>query len=125
MNEEPFRVIVAGSRTFFDYEFMKERLDRILSNIKQPIEIVSGAAKGADTLGERYAEERGYLLKRMPAEWTKHNRKAGPIRNEEMAKYVAPNGGCVLFWDGISNGTRNMRDLAKRYKLKLRVIIYE
>lgn len=120
-----FRVIVAGSRTFYDYEFLKARLDRILSHITEPIEIVSGGARGADHLGERYAEERGYRVKLFPAQWSKHGRKAGPIRNEEMAKYVAPNGGLIAFWDGISRGTKHMIDTAKQYNLKVRVIIYE
>jgi hypothetical protein len=123
--DEVFRVIVAGSRTFYDYDFLRARLDRILSNIKIPIEIVSGGAKGADELGERYAEERGYRVKRFPAQWTKHGRGAGPIRNEEMATYVSPDGACVAFWDGISRGTKDMIDRATRHNLKLRVVIYE
>lgn len=120
-----FRVIVAGSRSFKDYDLMKRSLNRIFSNIKTPIEIVSGTANGADKLGERYADENGLYVKLMPAEWTKHQRKAGPIRNEEMAKYVAPNGGCVIFWDGVSAGTKQMIKIARKYKLKLRIIRYE
>lgn len=80
---EIFRVIVADTHTFSDYEFLCTRLDKILSNIKIPIEIVSGRAEGTDQLGERYADERGHRLKYFPAEWAKYQRRAGPIRNEE------------------------------------------
>jgi len=122
---EVFRVIVAGSRTFYDYELLKSKLDKFLSNIKVPIEIVSGRAKGADQLGERYADERGYKVKMFPAQWTKYHRKAGPIRNEQMAQYVSPDGACVVFWDGISSGSEHMIETAKTYKLKLRIVQYE
>ena len=39
--------------------------------------------------------------------------------NETMAKEADA---CIVFWDGKSTGTKNMIDLAKKYKLKLRVI---
>lgn len=116
-----FKVIVAGGRDFFDYNFLKEKVDNILSSIKDEIEIVSGNAKGADELGERYAKERGYKIKRFPANWTQHGKAAGPLRNEEMAKYADA---CICFWDGSSRGTSNMIDNAKKYKLKLRVVNY-
>jgi len=117
-----FKLIVAGSRGFNNYGFLKERLDYYLSKIEDEIEIVSGTARGADKLGERYAEERGYLIKRMPADWGKYGLRAGYIRNEEMAMYAAPDGGCVCFWDGISSGTGHMIDLARKHKLKVKVI---
>lgn len=123
-NEDIFRVIVAGSRSFNDYALMKRSLDRIFSNIKTPIEIVSGTAGGADKLGERYADENGYLVKIFVPEWTKHQRKAGPIRNEEMAKYVAPDGGCIVFIVNDSSGSKHMIKMGRKYKLKLRIIRY-
>ena len=49
------KLIIAGSRTFLDYDLLAEKLDKILSNVKEPIEIVCGGANGADGLGERYA----------------------------------------------------------------------
>lgn len=100
---------------------MKRKLDNIFSNIDGEIEIVSGTAAGADTLGERYAAEHGLLIKRMPADWEQYKGSAGYRRNEEMAKYVAPDGACVVFWNG-SRGTGHMIDLAVKYKLKLRII---
>jgi hypothetical protein len=115
-----FKVIIAGGRDFYDYNFLKEKVDNILSSIKDEIEIVSGAAKGADALGERYAKERGYKLKLFPAQWS-IGKAAGPLRNEEMAKYADA---CICFWDGSSRGTSNMIDNAKKHNLKLRVINY-
>lgn len=117
-----FKIIIAGSRSFNDYALLKRKMDNILSNIEEEIEIVSGTAHGADTLGERYAHENGLRVKRMAAEWAKYGRTAGYIRNKAMAEYVAPDGGCVVFWDGISVGSAMMIDLARKYNLKLRII---
>lgn len=51
------RIIVAGSTVFEDYELLKEELDRLIPDDKEDVEIISGHAKGADILGERYAKE--------------------------------------------------------------------
>lgn len=127
--ERPFRVIVAGSRTFKDYELMKRKLDIILAN-KTNIEIVSGTQRtrnpkgedyGADYLGEKYAAERGHAIKRFPADWDGLGRKAGHVRNEEMAVYAAPDGGAVIFRENMSPGSTSMANLATKYKLKLKV----
>jgi predicted Rossmann fold nucleotide-binding protein DprA/Smf involved in DNA uptake len=120
MKIETFKVVIAGSRGFNDYNLLKKKLDLILNDISIPIEIVSGGARGADKLGERYAKEKRYLIKRFIPDWNigKH---AGLIRNEEMAKYADA---CICFYDGESNGTGHMIKMAKKYNLKLRVINY-
>lgn len=115
-----FKVIVAGTRTFNDYELLKSKLDFYLKD-KTNIEIVSGCANGADKLGERYAKERGYKIKHFPADWDRYGRKAGPIRNEQMVKYADA---CVVFWDGDSKGSKNLIDLAIKYGLQLKVVKY-
>ena len=114
------RLIIAGSRDFADYELLKERLDGILKNTTEDIEIVSGMCNGADKLGERYAKEKGYPTKYFPADWVSHGKKAGYLRNKEMAEYSTH---CVCFWDGYSAGTKMMIKLAEEKGLKTRVII--
>ena len=57
-----FRVIIAGSRDFSDYELLQSTMDRLLINRKDEIVVLCGKARGADTLGERYARERGYYV---------------------------------------------------------------
>ena len=119
---DAFKVIVAGSRTFHEtnenYEFMKAHLDHLLQNQKDVI-IISGTAKGADTLGERYAQEKGYDCIRLPAEWEKYGRSAGYKRNEEMAIISDAS---VLFWDGKSRGTMHMKNLSKKHSIPYRII---
>ncbi|AGO47570.1 hypothetical protein Phi4:1_gp036 [Cellulophaga phage phi4:1] len=117
-----FKIIIAGGRDFCDYPLLKIKCDSLLKNIKEEIVIVSGKAKGADSLGERYAEEKGYLIKYFPADWEKYNKGAGHIRNKQMAEY---SDALVLFWDGKSRGSANMKKEAEKEKLKIRVITYE
>ena len=119
------RVIVAGSRTFSDFELLERKLNELLVNLTD-VEIVSGGARGADKLGELYAKKHNLPLKIFLPDWELHPGQAGFIRNEEMARYAAEAevGCCVVFWDGQSNGTRHMRQIAEAYKLKLRTIIF-
>lgn len=121
------RIIIAGSRQFNDYHKMLTELDNLgihLINSIDPIEIVSGHASGADTLGERFAKAYHYPLKIFPAEWDKYGKAAGPIRNEQMAKYAAESdrGMLIAFPIGESRGTKNMIKLAKQYGLETCVI---
>lgn len=112
------KVIIAGSRGFEDYNFLRWNCDEIL-NFQKEVEVVSGTANGADKLGEKYATDNGYPIKRFPAEWEKYGKSAGYRRNEEMAKYADA---LIAFWDEKSKGTKHMIDLAKRYGLKITVI---
>ena len=116
----PMKVIIAGGRSFDDYAKLCEYCDYILQN-KTEVEIVSGTARGADKLGERYAKERGYSIKRFPADWVKHKKSAGYKRNAQMADYAD---GLIAFWDEESRGTMHMINLAREKGLKVRVCIY-
>lgn len=120
------KVIIAGSRNFNDYQLLKEKMDFYLQNkinIKKPncgIEIVSGMARGADIMGEKYAKEKGYTLKQFPANWSLYGKSAGYIRNKQMRDYADA---CVVFWDGKSLGSKHMISLAKE-KIPIRVVVY-
>lgn len=116
------KIIVAGGREFDDEELLFETLDNILRK-REPseVQIVSGCARGADKLGEKYAEARGIDVKRFPAQWDIHGNAAGPIRNEEMAEYA---NACVCFWDGRSKGTNDMIKRAKAHSLRTKVVMY-
>lgn len=112
------KTIIAGSRDFDDYELIKETLLKY----NDITEIVSGCARGADLLGEKFALEYNIPIKKFPAEWDKYGKSAGYRRNEQMAMYADA---LVAFWDGKSRGTKHMIDFAKQLGLKVSVIIYE
>jgi hypothetical protein len=103
------KVIVAGSRTFNDRALMWEVLSSL--PVAQLTEVVSGGARGADSLGEQWARSRGVKVTRFEADWDRYSKRAGYLRNQQMAEYAD---GLVAFWDGKSKGTEHMINLAKR-----------
>ena len=116
-----FRVIIAGGRYFNDYDLLRHKMDIILSNITDEIQVNCGMATGADSLGEKYAKSKGYKINYFPADWDKYGKSAGYRRNKQMAENAEA---LVAFWDGESKGTKLMIDLAKEYNLKIRIIKY-
>ena len=117
-----YKVIIAGCRDFTDYELLKEKCDFYLQNQKQEdIVIVSGHTSGADALGERYAQERGYELETYPADWKVNGRAAGSIRNAQMAAVADA---LIAFWDGKGRGVMNMIDTANKHNLHVAVVRY-
>ena len=122
-NAPLFRVIIAGTRTFTDYTLLQRECNHLLSEKQRThnIVVVSGTARGADTLGERYARERGFQLRRFPADWDKDGKKAGMLRNYRMADNADA---LIAFWDGESHGTKHMIEYAKSKGLNVYVFHY-
>jgi len=114
------KIIIAGGRDFDNYEELKRRCDHYLKNQRE-VTILSGAAQGADELGERYAKEKGYKVEQHKAEW-KRGRQAGMLRNIQMAKAAE---GLIVFWDGESKGTAHMIKQAEKEGLKIRIVRYK
>jgi len=115
------KILICGSREFSDYNNFSRRMDEYLSSSDMSqIEIVSGGAKGADSLAQRYAEERQLKFTLFPADWQQYGRSAGYIRNGEMAKYCSgPKNTCVAFWDGKSLGTKHMMHTALKERMSV------
>ena len=122
------RVIIAGSRDFNDYELLKKSAIEIITKktmLPDLTRIISGGARGADTLGERFANEMGLEISRFIPDWDGLGKRAGYVRNAEMAKFAVEDnndGMLIAFWDGQSRGTKHMIDLAKRYGLEVHVV---
>ena len=153
------RIITAGSRNFNDYDFFKKEMIKILFEINKKcpshnilfinkeenifkinndmLEIISGMATGADSLGVRFAKDYNLKLKEFPADWKNldvspckvminshgnYNALAGHNRNKKMAKYASSDesfGVLVLFWDGQSKGSMNMKSQSMAYGLDI------
>lgn len=111
------RVIIAGSRGITSYQTV---LDCIKASGMTITEAVSGAARGVDKLGELWAKQNKVPIKSFPADWDKLGRKAGHIRNEQMAKYATA---LIAIWDGKSPGTGSMIHYAIKYGLNMSVFI--
>ena len=117
-NNDEFRLVVAGSRGFDSYERLSEELDKYLSG-RTNVTIISGTARGADRLGEKYAQEHGYKIEQVPAQWAKYHQGAGPIRNKQMVKTADA---VLVFWDNESSGTRNIIECARAENIPCKVV---
>ena len=91
--------IVAGGRDFVDDEMLTKELENMIS---MDDGVISGGARGADTLAYDWAGESGRKRKMIPADWDKHGKAAGAIRNQQMAQI---GDALIAFWDGKSRGT--------------------
>lgn len=120
----PVTIIITGGRDFHDYALFKEILNHLFGALN--VKMIAGACNsgtltytrpdgtkvyGADGLAERYASECGYDFIPYPADWNKHGKAAGAIRNQQMAKSDAEI--CIGFWDGKSKGTLDMMKKAQ------------
>ena len=113
------RVVIAGGREFNDFERLCKFCDNILRSYEEhfdQITIVSGNAIGTDRMGEEYSRLRGYNLMVFLADWFKFGKRAGIIRNAQMAEYAISDGAegiLIAFWNGKSRGTKNMIEVAE------------
>jgi len=114
-------VIIAGTRTLFDYDLVAGVCDTVLANIAVT-KMTNGDGPGTDQCGKRYARERGYPLELYPADWKTFGRSAGPKRNRQMALVADM---LIAFWDGKSRGTLSMIREAKNRNLIIRVFRYD
>jgi hypothetical protein len=106
------KVIVAGSREIVDYDLVIQAIKESGFEVTQ---VISGTARGVDTLGARYGKENNIPVREMSANWDQWGKMAGFKRNEEMAQVADA---LIAIWDGQSKGTRNMISIAKRYNLR-------
>lgn len=119
------RLIVCGGVDFCDYDYLKNQLDRLIAYYEN-IRLVSGHARGADTLAERYAAEKSVPIQVFPAEWKKYGKAAGPIRNRAMLEYAKEETPVVAaFWNGKSRGTGNMLKQAKAAGAECHIFYFE
>lgn len=114
-------IIIAGSRTYSDYAILKLRCDNILNIYdKNKIKIISGGAKGVDTLAKQYAIDNNFEYNEFVPYWNIYGKMAGPMRNEVMAKFATKNKNdisiLIAFWLNNSAGTKSMIQKAKLYK---------
>lgn len=109
------KVIIAGSRTITSYADVCQAVSASGFAIT---EVVSGGAAGVDNLGEQWAKIHGIPVKQFLAEWGQRGKRAGYLRNVEMAKYADA---CIILRLNNSRGSSHMIQIAKDFYLKLYV----
>lgn len=115
------RILVCGSRFWSDRDLIREKLAWFYEP-EAHVVVVHGCAKGADTIAGEEAARLGFEVEEHPAVWSAYGRRAGIVRNEEMAALGATR--LLAFWDGRSRGTRDMIERAKAHGIPV-TIVYE
>ena len=115
-----YRLAVVGSRGFEDFDLFVKIIDR-LRLTKEIDAIISGGAKGVDSMAEHYADVNGIPTEIFLADWDKYGKGAGYIRN----KTIWDNSDIgIAIWDGVSKGTKHSFDLARKQNKKLYIFNY-
>lgn len=107
------RTIIAGSRSIDDYEIIDRAVRESGFEITQ---VISGGARGVDSLGEHWAKINRVPISVFKAKWDTYGKRAGYLRNEEMAKQADA---LIAVWDGKSKGTEHMVRIANNHNLKV------
>jgi len=117
------RVIVCGSREIISAKLVFNAIDKFRAT--RPITtIISGGARGVDSIAKSYALHHGVEFVEMKADWRAYGRAAGYQRNAEMLKALGNGGAIVAVWDGQSKGTKHMVDIARKggYEVVIEVV---
>jgi hypothetical protein len=109
-------VMVGGSRDFNDYNLLKNTLNQFKIS-----KLISGGARGADKMAEKYAKEFKIPIEVIKPEWNIYGKRAGMIRNEIMINKCEI---AIFFWDGNSPGTKHAINYAKRIGKPYKLILY-
>lgn len=120
-----FKLIVAGGRDFNDRDLMVRELNDLCDTggpyANYHLNIVSGMARGADALGHSLAKENHIPVYEFSADWDKHGKRAGFIRNEAMGRFADA---LIAFWDGESRGTSHMISFMQSLKKPVHIVRY-
>lgn len=109
------RMLVCGGRNYADLErmtvFMREGAKRLGVTGPDDLLVIHGKARGADTLAGIVARASGVAVHEFPADWTKHGKRAGYVRNQQMLDEGKPD--LVVAAPG-GRGTDMMVEIAQK-----------
>lgn len=111
------KIAIIGSRECSNIDFVGN-LEAVL-NVSKDDTIISGGAKGIDTLAANYAKEKKISLIEFLPDYKKNGRAATFIRNREI---VDNSNVVVAFWNGNSKGTKYTLDYARKKEKRIIVV---
>jgi hypothetical protein len=112
----PVKVLVCGSRTWWDPERLRARL----AELPEHAEIIQGGAGGADKLAAEFAADHALPCRTFPADWQRHGKRAGILRNLRMLDEEPDL--VIAFWDGESKGTAHTIGEARRRGVPVEIV---
>lgn len=117
------KVLVCGSRHFYDLSSMKKILQSMFDT-DDTVTLIHGNAKGADKLSEEALTgyfHGGFQVERYPADWNKYGKAAGPIRNQQMLREGKPDM-VIAFLAPDSIGTRHMIKISEEAGIPVHIL---
>lgn len=99
-----YRLAVVGSRDFNDRGMFYREMQKLVNQFGKPQLVVSGGARGADTMGEQWAAGRSIPTLILKPDWNTHGRAGGNIRNTDI---VANCDRLIAFQKNGSRGTQD------------------
>lgn len=126
-----FTMLVCGGRDYSDADKLFAILDSVVDKkglwepafpgiVTQELLVVSGGARGADSLAHDWAEARGARINEYLPNWNKYGLRAGVLRNQEMLDRENVN--LVVAFPTGGPGTRDMISRAQKAGIKTWVI---
>jgi hypothetical protein len=119
MKGNQMNIIVCGGRDYNDYQQLSNVLNEVIRTIDDKVNIISGMARGADSLAVQYAKEHNIDCIGFPAQWDKYGLSAGYRRNEQMLIEGKPN--LVIAFPG-GKGTQHMIQITKSHNIPIYII---
>ena len=104
------KIMISGSRTINDESLISEKLNSALAEYPDMI-LISGGARGVDSIGEAWAKSHNVQIQQYKPDWKRYGRGAGIVRNKSMVETADL---VIIFWDGISKGTKSVIDFCKK-----------
>ena len=113
------KMAIVGSRNTGTVDFSLV-MDELRQRVKNPItEIISGGAKGYDTMAAAWAILRGISVTELRPDYQKYGRAATFIRNRAIVDSADI---VVAFWDGKSRGTKYTIDYAEKKNKEIIIV---
>lgn len=113
------KVAIIGSRSYNDEIEFNNAIEKLLFDIQTPWTVISGGAIGTDALAAKFAHKNGYPLIEYKPDWKKDGRGAGLVRNTQI---ISESDMVIAFWDGVSKGTMDSINKAKKMNKKVHII---
>lgn len=113
------KLAIVGSRSFNCYN----DLDNAIKDKSFDLElIISGGARGADRLAERWALANNIAFRAILPEWKKYGRGAGIVRNQLIVEEADF---CLIFWDGLSLGTKSTIEFCEKLEKSFKLVVFQ
>ena len=120
-DKEEYKVIIAGSNTFQDYDLLKEKCSHFLTNKLKThkVIILSGTSYFTKQMINTLVAELNIVVEMNPADWDRYGEAAPDMSNKAMVERADA---LIAFWDGKSYKTKQLIEIARAKGIPVKVV---